>query len=237
MRIDKFLANHNKGTRKEVKQFIKQGRILIDGQVITDPGYKMGELDVCTFDGVNVNNQTFAYYMLNKPAGVVSATIDNVHSTVLDLIHEPFKDLFPVGRLDIDTTGLLLITNDGGLAHRALSPKHHVPKSYLVGLNGEITPDLVKQFQQGFDFGEKRVSKPATVVPASKDQLDQVIVTIVEGKFHQIKRMFMVQGFEVKTLSRISFASLKLDSSLKMGQYRPLTTEEIATLKGYIYAE
>lgn len=170
--------------------------------------------------------------MLNKPAGCVSARTDGQCRTVLDLIvSKKRKDLFPVGRLDKDTEGLLLITNDGKLAHRLLSPRHHVDKTYEAKIQGRVTEEHVKRFREGLDIGEERLTLPALLEILSSGEISCIRVTIQEGKYHQIKRMFHAAGCEVLYLKRLSMGSLTLDESLQPGEYRPLTEEELAELQ------
>ena len=173
----------------------------------------------------------FEYYMLNKPAGCVSATSDNLHKTVLELIDTKVrKDLFPVGRLDIDTEGLLLITNDGALAHQLLSPKKHVDKTYYAEIEGMITNEDVVAFKEGLDIGENTLTLPAKLVILESGTISKIEVTIQEGKYHQVKRMFEAVGKRVVYLKRLSMGTLTLDETLKPGEYRQLTPEEIEHL-------
>lgn len=233
MRLDKFLSEQNISTRSLLKKDIKKGLVTINGQTVTrqeqhiDP-YK----DTITYNHTLVTYTPFRYLMLNKPAGVVSATEDSRDQTVLDLIApELRKDLFPVGRLDKDTEGLLLLTNDGALAHRLLSPKKHVDKTYFVKLAKTLSEKEACQLEQGVDIGEKNLTLPARL-QLNDTQLEQVFLTIQEGKFHQVKRMFQAVGNEVLYLKRMSMGTLSLDETLAPGEYRPLTEEELCKLKG-----
>jgi len=230
MRLDKFLVTMELGTRSEVKNIIKKGQISIDGIVCKNSDYKFNEeTSLVCFQGKALSYKAFQYYMLNKPQGVVSATEDNHDKTVLDLLRDVRKkDLFPVGRLDKDTEGLLLLTNDGALAHSLLSPKKHVDKTYLVGLRSTLSEADITQLETGVDIGEEKLTLPAKV--KTLDPL-QIELTIHEGKFHQVKRMLQAVSNEVIYLKRISFGSLSLDSSLDLGEYRELTDEEIQLLK------
>lgn len=230
MRLDKFLVTMELGTRSEVKNIIKKGQITIDGIVCKNSDYKFNEeTSLVCFQGKALSYKAFQYYMLNKPQGVVSATEDNHDKTVLDLLRDVRKkDLFPVGRLDKDTEGLLLLTNDGALAHSLLSPKKHVDKTYLVGLRSPLSEADITQLETGVDIGEEKLTLPAKV--KTLDPL-QIELTIHEGKFHQVKRMLQAVSNEVIYLKRISFGSLSLDSSLDLGEYRELTDEEIQLLK------
>lgn len=230
MRLDKFLTIMELGTRSEVKNIIKKGMITIDGNVCKNADYKFDEnnTSIC-YQGKLLCYKAFQYYMLNKPQDVVSATLDNHDKTVLDLLTDVRKkDLFPVGRLDKDTEGLLILTNDGALAHSLLSPKKHVDKTYLVGLRSPISKEGITQLETGVDIGEEKLTLPAKVKVL--DPL-HIKLTIHEGKFHQVKRMLQVVSNEVLTLKRISFGSLSLDSSLDLGEYRELTDEEVRILK------
>ena len=229
MRLDKFLVTMELGTRSEVKNIIKKGQITIDGIVCKNSDYKFNEeTSLVCFQGKALSYKAFQYYMLNKPQGVVSATEDNHDKTVLDLLRDVRKkDLFPVGRLDKDTEGLLLLTNDGALAHSLLSPKKHVDKTYLVGLRSPLSEADITQLETGVDIGEEKLTLPAKV--KTLDPL-QIELTIHEGKFHQVKRMLQAVSNEVIYLKRISFGSLSLDSSLDLGEYRELTDEEVQLL-------
>lgn len=228
MRLDKFLAHAGIGTRKEVKELIRKKRVSVNGILQKKDDVKIDEFkdEVCV-DGEVVRYQQFVYYMLNKPQGVVSATVDNHYKTVLECF-DCFlpDDVFPVGRLDIDTEGLLLISNDGQLAHRLLSLKYHVDKTYYVKCEKEITDEMVKGLSQTIELKDE-VYQPGVVEVISKDEL---YLTIQEGKFHQVKRMLHHVGNEVLFLKRISFGPLKLDESLLPGEYRELSEEEIERL-------
>lgn len=230
MRLDKFLADMGVGTRSEIKKEIKAGRVAVDGTQIKDPGFKVPSDAAVTYCGMPVAYEEFEYFMLNKPAGVISASEDSREETVIDLIDEQKrKDLFPVGRLDRDTEGLLLITNDGELAHRLLSPKHHVDKTYYAKLAEIADASDVTLFREGLILTDGLECLPAEL--EILDPPDEVLITIREGKFHQIKRMFQSVGNEVIYLKRLSMGPLELDPDLPCGQYRRLTGEEIASLK------
>lgn len=234
MRLDKYLAELSIGTRSEVKELIKKGKVTINGNLCKSPEYKVDTTnDLVVFDGKVLRYSEFEYYMLNKPAGVVSATEDNLFDTVIDLIVDSNrKDLFPVGRLDKDTEGLLLITNDGELAHNLLSPKKHVDKVYFASVQGIVTEEDVKMFEEGMKVDDEFKALPAKLLIRKSDTISEVELTIKEGKFHQVKRMFQAVGKEVLYLKRISMGTLKLDDSLNSGEYRMLTEEEIKKLKG-----
>lgn len=240
MRLDKYLADMGLGTRSELKKAIRGGVAQINGVVEKDPGASVSSEDHILWYGEPVAYESSVYYMLNKPTGTVSATEDRVHKTVIDLIYEyeestdnahvtVRKDLFPVGRLDIDTEGLLIITNDGDLAHRLLSPKHHVNKMYFARLDNPVTQEDVELFVNGF-----RVDEELTAMPSKLEILKdnkEAFITIQEGKFHQVKRMFEAVGKEVQYLKRISMGPIVLDDSLHVGECRRLTEEEINLLK------
>lgn len=230
IRLDKFLCEMEIGTRSQVKEMIKKCQISVDGEVIKKADYKFNETvaKVCV-NGNEIIYQKFFYYMLNKPAGVVSATTDNHDKTVLDLLKDaPGKDLFPVGRLDKDTEGLLLITNDGELSHNLLSPKKHVEKTYLVETFERVTEEMMQRLEQGVDIGEEKLTLPAKVKVLDDKKIE---LTIIEGKFHQVKRMLKAVDNEVVYLKRLAMGSLKLDTKLKLGEYRRLTETELKELK------
>ncbi len=232
IRLDKYLADMGLGTRTEVKKDIKKGRISVNGEIIKSPDYKIDtQTDAVLADGKEIAYEELVYYMLNKPQGVVSATEDRRDKTVLDLISEKKrKDLFPVGRLDKDTEGLLLITNDGELAHNLLAPKKHVDKKYFVRLKAPLSEENRKRLEEGVDIGEDKLTLPAQVFVLNEER-DEAEIIIREGKFHQIKRMFHAVGNEVVFLKRLSMGSLVLDEALLPGEYRLLTPQEIERLK------
>ena len=235
IRLDKYLADMSIGTRQEVKKYIRQGRVKINEDIIKKPEYKIREdEDKITFDGAPVAYETFEYYMLNKPAGVISATEDKRDKTVLDLIKEKKrKDLFPVGRLDKDTEGLLLITNDGALAHRLLSPKKHVDKCYYAKISCGVTEEDVRVFKERINIGtqeEPEWTMPAELKILEKGTVSRIRLTIREGKFHQVKRMFLAVGKEVVYLKRERMGALVLDEELAPGEYRKLTDSELKSI-------
>ena len=235
IRLDKYLADMSIGTRQEVKKYIRQGRVKINEDIIKKTEYKIREdEDKITFDGAPVAYETFEYYMLNKPAGVISATEDKRDKTVLDLIKEKKrKDLFPVGRLDKDTEGLLLITNDGALAHRLLSPKKHVDKCYYAKISGGVTEEDVRVFKERINIGtqeEPEWTMPAELKILEKGTVSRIRLTIREGKFHQVKRMFLAVGKEVVYLKRERMGALVLDEELAPGEYRKLTDSELKSI-------
>ncbi len=235
IRLDKYLADMGVGTRQEVKKYIRQGRVSLDGEIIKKPEQKVDEnTQTVQVDGTAVGYATYEYYMLNKPAGVISATEDRKQTTVVDLIEtKKRKDLFPVGRLDKDTVGLLLITNDGELAHRLLSPKKHVDKRYYARVKGRVTAEDQEAFARGVNIGseaEPEMTMPAELEILTSDTISEIRLTIREGKFHQVKRMFEAVGKQVIFLKRETMGTLVLDETLAPGDYRPLTDEELKNL-------
>mgnify|MGYP003074134447 CR=1 FL=1 len=232
IRLDKFLSEMGAGTRQEVKQYIRKGKVEVDGEIEKRPELKVDETKAnVTLDGERIGYASYVYYMLNKPSGVVSATEDKREKTVIDLIKgQKRKDLFPVGRLDKDTVGLLLITNDGNLAHRLLSPKHHVDKCYFTRVPGQIHEEDIHRFKEGLDIGDEKKTLPADLEILSSGEISEAKVTICEGRYHQVKRMFEAIGCKVIYLKRLSMGSLKLDPALEKGAFRKLTEEEIAAL-------
>ena len=228
IRIDKYLCDMSIGSRSEIKEYIRKKLITVDGVVVTDPGMKISEDSAVTFKGEPLQYKQFRYYMLNKPQGVVSATKDNIDTTVMDLLKDVnTRDMFPVGRLDKDTEGLLIITNDGELSHRLLSPRSHVDKCYLVQLMHSITADDIKSLSKGVDIGDDTLTLPAKVEAIAADR---IYLTITEGRYHQVKRMLEAVGNKVVFLKRVRFGPLELDSDLAPGQYRELDDSEIIML-------
>ena len=233
MRLDKYLCETGFGTRSQVKDLLKKGQVMVNGEVVKKPELKINETtDQILCQGKKVSYQKNIYLMLHKPAGVVSATEDNRKKTVLDLVRpEDRKNgLFPVGRLDKDTEGLLLLTDDGELAHRLLSPKKHVDKTYYAKIDGQVTEEHVKLFREGLDIGDEKKTLPAVLTILLSGQVSEIEVTIHEGRFHQIKRMFEAVGCKVTYLKRLSMGSLVLDETLPPGEYRPLTEAELEGL-------
>ena len=235
MRLDKFLVACAVGSRTEVKNFLKSGRVTVNGKKEKSAKLQIDEeTDEIRFDGQKLDYEEFVYYMMNKPQGVISATEDPKHKTVLDLLDDyaRAKEVFPVGRLDIDTHGLLLLTNDGKLAHALLSPKRHVDKTYLARINGVMTDADVETFAQGVplkDFTCQPAKLELVSIDREKDQ-SLVRVTIAEGKFHQVKRMVAYCGKEVVDLQRLTMGTLTLDEELKRGEWRRLSKEELEGL-------
>ena len=235
MRLDKFLVACAVGSRTEVKNFLKSGRVTVNGKKEKSAKLQINEdTDEICFDGQKLEYEEFVYYMMNKPQGVISATEDPKHKTVLDLLDDlaRSKEVFPVGRLDIDTHGLLLLTNDGKLAHALLSPKRHVDKTYLAQVKGIMTDEDSKAFEQGIplkDFTCQPAKLELVSMDAEKNQ-SLVRVTIAEGKFHQVKRMVAYCGKEVVDLQRLTMGTLTLDEDLKRGEWRRLTKDELEGL-------
>ena len=235
MRLDKYLSDMGAGTRSELKKEIRKSGAVVDGTVVKDPGFSVSESSNVIFRGSEVANEEYVYYMLNKPAGIISASEDGREETVVDLISEPKRrDLFPVGRLDRDTEGLLLITNDGALSHRLLSPKHHVDKVYFVRVSGILTENDAGLFRDGLVLTDGLECLPADLEILSvsdDDYVSEAEITIREGKFHQVKRMFASIGSEVIYLKRLSMGPISLDPGLAPGEYRRLTPEELTALE------
>lgn len=232
LRLDKYLAEMNLGTRSEVKKLITKGQIQVNRTIVKKPEFKLDPIsDRVQYQDREITYVTYEYYMLNKPSGVISATEDKRDTTVIDLIESrQRKDLFPVGRLDKDTEGLLLITNDGALAHRLLSPKKHVDKTYYAKICGEVTKEDIEIFEKGICIGDEKLTLPAKLVILKSGAESEIELTIQEGRFHQVKRMFQAVGKEVVYLKRLSMGGLSLDPSLKPGEYRKLTKEEMEQL-------
>lgn len=247
MRLDKYLADMGTGTRSEIKKQIKAGNVTVSGETVRDPGCQVDAGSEITLNGEKIMYEEFVYYMLNKPAGIISASEDSREETVVDLITErKRKDLFPAGRLDRDTEGLMLITNNGELAHRMLSPKHHVDKTYYAVVMGDLTDEHIRDFAGGLVLPDGLECMPADLEILSRvtddlyaaieneslenSVMTEVNITIREGKFHQIKRMFEAVGCEVMYLKRLSMGPLELDETLLPGEYRRLTGEEVESL-------
>ena len=235
-RLDKLLAATGKWSRKEAKALIKAGRVRVEDRLPKGPEDKVEEGSLVTVDGRPIFTEKYVYLMLHKPAGVLSAVEDSRQRTVLDLLPQELKrqGLSPVGRLDKDTEGLLLITDDGALNHSLLAPGRHVPKTYYARIHGIVTESDITAFKNGLDIGEKKMTAPAALKIlhiAENEQTSEILVTITEGKFHQIKRMFQSVGKKVSYLKRLSMGSLHLDEKLAPGAWRELTLEEITKLK------
>lgn len=267
IRLDKYLSNMTGESRSIIKSEIKKGNVIVNGSTVLKAENKIDEIkDEVIYKGESVAYSKYAYYMFNKPAGCVSATTDNTCKTVIDYLkNEQVSGLFPVGRLDKDTEGLLIITNDGELAHKLLSPKKHVAKKYYARIKGSLPTGVEKRFEDGLDIGDEKKTLPARIevlqnakTTESTDKLtgktdnitdvvisdrsdalpdegpalfdSEVYVVITEGRYHQVKRMFKAVGCEVTYLERKSMGGLELDDTLRRGEYRKLTAEEINTL-------
>lgn len=234
MRVDKLLSNVGVASRAELKKYCKQGLISVNGKVINNPGVQVdSENDEVTFNGEKIVYREFVYIMLNKPDGYISATFDKHDPIVLDLIDSSYLvfEPFPVGRLDKDTEGLLVLTNDGQLAHRVLSPKKHVPKTYYAKIQGKVTEDDIFAFKKGVVLDDGYETMPSQLKILKSDEMSEIELTIHEGKFHQVKRMFESVGKKVVYLKRLSMGKLKLDESLELGDYRELTEEEVKLIE------
>lgn len=236
MRLDKFLVESGLGSRSQVKQLLKKGQVWVNGAAVTSAKTQIVERsDQIVVDGQTLVYEKFVYYLLNKPKGVISATEDDRHKTVLDLLDDTArqKEVFPVGRLDVDTHGLLLLTNNGQLSHAMLSPKRHVAKVYQAQVAGLMDQADVERFAQGIEL------KDFTCQPAQLEIIERnegaktslVRITLSEGKFHQVKRMLLACGKEVTDLQRLSMGPLQLDTNLDLGQWRRLTEEEMQSLE------
>ncbi len=237
MRIDKYLANTLNYSRSEIKALMKKGKVSVNGEVIKDSGFNVKDEDKVTFGGKEISYTKYRYFVLNKPQGVVSATIDNFDKTVIDLLDESTKklSLFPVGRLDKDTEGLLILTNDGEFAHNSLSPKKHVDKKYYVHVDGPLGEENIKAFFDGVVIDKTVKLKSAKLeIVESSESLSKALITISEGKFHQVKKMFLTQGCQVVYLKRVSFGKLDLPEDLGLGDYRELTEDERNKILGEI---
>jgi 16S rRNA pseudouridine516 synthase len=230
MRIDKLLCDLNICTRSEAKSFIKKGLVNVNGETVKDPGAHVDpDSDTVFYKGEKLKYIKNVYFMLNKPAGIVSAVTDDKDKTVIDLFRsENRKGLVPVGRLDKDTHGLIIITDDGDLCHHLTSPGHHVPKTYFVGLKDPITDDSLLKLEAGVELKGDGITKPAKTLKLNEKE---ILLTINEGMYHQVKRMAAAVGNKVIYLKRIGIGDIKLDESLKEGEYRQLTKEELLLLK------
>lgn len=231
MRLDRFLAATGYGTRQEVKKMIRSGRAAVNGERVNNPEFKLDEEHAAvTVDGILISYEKYRYIMFHKPAGCVSSAREKGERSVLEYIDVSYAaDLFPVGRLDKDTEGLMLLTNDGDLAHRLLSPSKHVDKKYYAELRNPVLENDILQFKEGIDIGDEELTMPAALEIADCDS--HVYITLHEGRYHQIKRMFQALNNEVLYLKRISMKALVLDETLKPGEYRKLTEDEIKGLK------
>lgn len=234
MRIDKILSNLGYGSRAELKVYCKKGFVKVNDKLVSNPGTQVDtDIDKIEFNNEVVKYREFVYIMMNKPDGYLSATFDKRDPIVLDLIDPSYLTFepFPVGRLDKDTEGLLVLTNDGQLAHRVLSPKKHVPKTYYAKIDGKVTEEDIKAFEKGVILDDGYETMPSQLKILKSGELSEIELTIHEGKFHQVKRMFESVGKKVVYLKRLSMGKLKLDESLSLGEYRELTDEEVKLIE------
>lgn len=232
-RLDKVLSNLGYGTRREIRQLVKDGAAKVGGVVTRDSGMHIDPTsDVIEINGEILVYKEFTYIMMNKPAGVISATTDNKLQTVIDILPEKFRsfDLFPAGRLDIDTEGLLLLTNDGLLAHNMLSPKKHIPKRYYALVEGCVSEEDAKSFKEGVVLDDGYKTMPAELYILKSGEHSEIELVLHEGKFHQVKRMFEAAGKKVTYLKRIAMGGLGLDDSLTPGDCRELVPGEVKLL-------
>ena len=229
MRLDKLLSHAGYGSRRDVKELIKKKHVLVNDEVIRKVNVKVDpKKDVIIVGDEKVDYEEYVYFMLNKPDGYLSATVDKYDPVVIDLI-EGYEhvDLFPVGRLDKDTEGLLLITNDGAINHKLTSPNYAVPKTYYAKINGIVTEEDVDEFSKGVVLDDGYQTKPGILNILSSAEVSEIELTITEGKFHQVKRMFKSVGKEVIYLKRIQMGEIKLDNSLKLSEFRKLNEKEL----------
>lgn len=233
MRLDKYLCSCGLGTRTEIKKIIRQKGVKVNGEIVSTSDFKVNKNDEVIFKGQKVEYNQYTYIMLNKPAGVLSATRDNHKTTVIDLLDEKYQNigLFPVGRLDRDTVGLVILSNDGDFAHNTLSPKKHIYKTYIAHIEGALPSDAVEIFNKGVILKDFTCESADLIIEEVCDTYTRVKVTIHEGKYHQIKRMFLSLNCKVIYLKRISFGNIILDENLKEGEYRLLNESEMEYIK------
>ncbi|SHJ84862.1 ribosomal small subunit pseudouridine synthase A [Paramaledivibacter caminithermalis DSM 15212] len=237
MRLDRILGNMGYGSRKDLKKLIRHGAVKVDGEVVKKSSININPYEsVIEINGEKVEYREYIYIMMNKPQNVISATYDNKHKTVIDLLEEKYLvfNPFPMGRLDIDTEGLLIITNDGKLSHEILSPKKHIPKTYYAHVKGIVDKEDIEAFKDGIILDDGYKTLPSQLIIKESGNISIVELTIYEGKFHQVKRMFKQRQKEVKYLKRIAMGELKIDEKLNLGDYRELTDEELNVLKSSI---
>jgi len=224
IRLDKYISSQTKLSRSDAVKAIYHHKVKVNDKTASDPGMKVNtETDQVTLNGESLSYERFIYYLLNKPAGVISATEDKEYKTVCDLVPGDIP-VFPIGRLDIDTEGIIILTNDGKLAHDLTSPKKHVDKIYYAELDKDISDEMIKAFEEGFDYGEEKPSLPGKLEGIEEKK---ALVTIHEGKFHQVKRMFKAFDIEVLYLKRLSFGALSLPDDLAPGEYLKIHKEDI----------
>lgn len=237
MRLDKILGNMGYGSRKDLKKIIKNGLVKVDGDVVVKGSIHVDPYENnIEINGNKVEYKEKIYIMMNKPGDVISATRDNKQETVIDLLEDGYLSFnpFPMGRLDIDTEGLLIITNDGKLAHDILSPKKHIPKTYYAHIRGRVTEDDIEAFKDGIVLDDGYKTLPSDLEIKESGDVTKIELTIYEGKFHQVKRMFEACNKKVIYLRRIAMGELKIDEELRLGEYRELKDEEIDILKNSI---
>ena len=236
MRLEHLLMKHFDISRKQMKKLISSGEVLIDSIAATHVSNNVDpQLQVITVLGNQIEDNSQKYFLLNKPKGIISATTDATHTTVIDLFYkENIKGLYPIGRLDRDTEGLLIITNNGPLGYRLLNPVQHIEKEYYVEVNGPLDNSCIQKFYDGIIFHDGTICKPAILsILESSRSFSKALVIISEGKFHQIKKMFLCIGVKVTFLKRIRFGEFLLDESLSPGEYRPFNSFELQLLKQY----
>ena len=234
MRVDKFLSNMGVGSRSDIKKQIKYKKVTVTGQVVKTGAFHLNpEEDNVRYNGISIKYKKYIYIMLNKPAGFVSATEDKRDQTVLDIVKGHFRTsgLNVMGRLDKDTEGLLILTDDGNLIHEVLSPKKHIPKIYYAKIEGHVTEEDVEEFAKGINVNDEYITKPGELKIISSGDISEIELKIFEGKYHQVKRMFLARGKKVIYLKRIRIGDVCLDENLKLGEFRELTDEEMGSLK------
>lgn len=229
IRLDKYICGCGAGTRSEIKKLIRRKRVAVNGKTALKADIKVNENDVVTLDGIVKKYSKFTYIMLNKPDGCISATRDESKKTVIDLLDDEYRNigLFPVGRLDRDTRGLVILTNDGDFAHRTLSPARHISKTYFALVSGNVNDETAEIFNKGVTFKGFTYKSAELIIESKQNGLTALRVTIYEGRYHQIKLMFEAVGCKVEYLRRISFGEIKLDENLAEGSYRLLNEDEL----------
>ena len=233
-RLDFLISNAGLASRAEAKKMIQNKRVTVNGKVVTNPGAKYDpEHNELKVDGRSINFRPFIYLMMNKPSGIICATQDHRWKTVCSLLPETYACFspYPVGRLDRDTEGFVLLTNDGALAHRVISPKHHIPKRYFAKIDGTVTEEHVSLFFKGVTLKDGYHTLPSQLILLATGSQSEIELTIYEGKYHQVKRMFEAVGCRVTYLKRLEIGPLRLDPSLAPGEFRELTNQELSQLK------
>lgn len=236
LRLDRFLANSKVGTRREVKKLIKAGIVKVNGKTIKDPSFDVGESDIVEVNGKRIDPPRKVYIALNKPKGFVSSTKDPRDPTIVDLVDHPYsEDLFPVGRLDKDAEGLIILTNDGEFAHKVISPKYSVEREYIVEVDKEVSNETLEKLTNGVRLKDGYIAKAKKVKIVSQDR-KRLSLVLTEGKYHEVKRMLLSVGLKVLNLKRIRIGRLKLDENLLSGSWRELSVEEVMSVferRGY----